>query len=388
MNETTFGKVERTKELLDDYLWIYVSPIILVLGLTGNGMTLAVMCRKCLRGSTTSVYMPVMAVFDTIALTSGIIPEWSDACGFVTFNSLHPFTCKLEKFTFYTTSDTAIWILVLFTFDRFIAVCFPLRKRSICVPRRAKIACFCAFLCAVLKNFHVFFTRGAVYNEDGSVVKNCGKPEAFAHFESHIRPYLAMVLISVVPFCLMLCFNCKIIWTLTQMKSVHALVDPTKHGKGNAFRQTTMMCMSASFAFLICIIPSMVMLIGKPYWTVTPNQVYNVAKAINNQLAYLNHSINFFLYCITGKKFRTELVSMFREGKRRMSNLDDMSVSAVGNNIYRKRLSSTAPVTRTTYHARDSTAANVAYHGDDTLALEPLTPVNESTDSQNLDLKS
>jgi len=36
-------------------------------------------------------------------------------------------TCRLYKVIHYTAGDVSIWLLVTFTFDRFIAVCFPLR---------------------------------------------------------------------------------------------------------------------------------------------------------------------------------------------------------------------------------------------------------------------
>ena len=41
--------------------------------------------------------------------------------------------------------------------------------------------------------------------------------------------------------------------------------------------QMTTMCLSASFCFLICITPSIVLLIGKPYWKQPPTkQKYEV----------------------------------------------------------------------------------------------------------------
>jgi len=38
-----------------------------------------------------------------------------------------------------------------------------------------------------------------------------------------------------------------------------------------------------------------------------------VAKAVNNQLVFVNHSVNFFLYCITGQRFRRVIVSLCRD---------------------------------------------------------------------------
>jgi len=36
----------------------------------------------------------------------------------------------------------------------------------------------------------------------------------------------------------------------------------------------------------------------------------------NNQLACLNHAINFLFYCVAGKRFRAELAAMFRCSQR------------------------------------------------------------------------
>lgn len=290
---------------LNDYLWIYCSPVIFVVGIVGNALTLAVMTQKRLRGTTTAVYMPVIAAFDTAALITGILPEWLEACEAVVFNKLHPWTCKLEKFTFYTTSDLAIWVLVLFTLDRLIAVCFPLKKNVACVPRRALIACaVIGGLCA-LKNVHVFWTRGY----DPSKKTNCGRPQPFTDFELHVRPWIAFALINALPFAVLVTSNSLIIWTLAVVS--RARLDTKTGGRGSSnrnFNQTTMMCLSASFAFLVCVTPSMITLIGRPYWSDRPNYAYDVAKAVSNQLAYLNHAINFFLYCLTGQKFRSELL--------------------------------------------------------------------------------
>jgi hypothetical protein len=120
-----------------------------------------------------------------------------------------------------------------------------------------------------------------------------------------------MVLVSLGPFIIILVCNVMIIRQLVLSRRMRNSVAPDQQ---RAFTQTTAMCMSTSFAFLILITPSIVLLIGKPYWTssLEPNLAYDIAKAINNQLMFLNHSINFFLYCLTGARFREELVDMLK----------------------------------------------------------------------------
>ena len=294
---------------LDRYLWMYLSPLIFVMGVVGNALSFAVMRRYKFQGTTTAVYLPVLAVADTAVLIMGIT-EWMDYCNFITFKEIHPWTCKMEKFLFYTSADTAIWILVLFTFDRFIAVCFPLQKRAVCVPRRAYLACLVVLIVSITKNMHVFWTRGPQYRDDGELKKICGRPYPFTHFEVYIRPWIAFTLVTAIPFMIIIVCNVMIIRTMLAVRRMRSENSSSDSG----FLQTTTMCLSASFAFLLFVAPSIVLLIGKPYWSddnPQHNPPYHMAKAVNNQLVYLNHSINFLLYCFTGAKFRHELKALF-----------------------------------------------------------------------------
>lgn len=252
-----------------------------------------------------------MAVFDILVLLTGIIPEWLEAMSIVKIKEIHPITCKAEKFVTYTVSDTAIWILVIFTIDRFIAVCFPLAKTEVCKPSRAKFYCLGLFLVAFTKNFHVWWTRGAEYhnyNESLGLRSNCGRPTPeYKHFEKFVRPWIVFTLVSVIPFVVILICNISIIRALIQARNLHKDTK-VQTSQEKTYAQMTAMCLSASFAFLFFITPSIVLVIGRPYWKDDP--AYDVAKAIINQMTYVNHSINFFLYCITGHRFRHQLLKI------------------------------------------------------------------------------
>lgn len=314
--------------------WIFVAPIIFWVGIVGNALILAVMAQKWMRGTSTSSYLIAMAIADLCVLVTGMIPEWLEANGFVTLKELDPAACKLEKFLFYTSGDTAIWIRVLFTLDRFVAVCFPLSNSQCCSYWKAKYYSLGALFAAIVKNLHVLWTRGAEYEYtaidqslidscsnffwrvDGSsnssfssspnvsvvvLVSNCGATSAVnKHFETFVRPWIAFSLVSVLPFIIIVTCNLLIILSLVNVRRAREgrLLVRSSHEKHIV--QMTAMCLSASFCFLVCVTPSIILLIGKPYWA-KDNPSYDVAKAINNQLYYVVHSANFFLYCITGK---------------------------------------------------------------------------------------
>lgn len=330
-NDTEVPSMPDQSKQIAYTIWIYMGPVIFFVGLTGNVLILVVMSCKRMRGTSTSDYLIIMAVADLLTIITGMIPEWLEAMEIVILQESSPAMCKIYKFVSYMCGDTATWIRVLFTLDRFMAICFPMKKPECCLAWRAKFYCLGAALAAIAKNFHVFWTRGAEYqtttvyeyvdcvkvptnNTITSLKQNCGYPTPeYKYFEIYVRPWIVFALVNFIPFCIILVCNIFIVRAMihmTRKRKERRL--PTKTSDWQLF-QTTAMCLGASFTFLICVTPTMVVLIGKPYWTKNgTNMAYEISKSVSNQLLYLNNSVNFFLYCITGKKFRETLGLMLR----------------------------------------------------------------------------
>lgn len=358
---TTNNSTTKKSYAVPDFaeVWLYFSPFLLLIGVVGNVLVVVVMRRRRLRRTTTSVYLIALAIADTAALLTRIPPEFFKFAGVGTFSTINEWTCRLEKFSFYTFSDIAIWILVMFTVDRFIAVSLPFYKQKISFPRRAMHIIAVIIIIMILKNFHVFWTRGREYKADGSLKKVCGRP---AHiFEQYIRPWIAFTFITLLPFITIVFCNISITVCLvrttrrmqglkvtrrsTSSKSISSLVRLTSgtlhnnshnsnnsSNKNNSFvdktastkirskspsgmTQTTLMCLSTSIAFLICVSPSIILTLGRVRWQNHPDSAlpFTIARSVNYQLSILNHAINFFLYCLTGQRFRHELRDAMKE---------------------------------------------------------------------------
>ena len=69
----------------------------------------------------------------------------------------------------------------------------------------------------------------------------------------------------------------------------------SSRGGGDRVPQMTALCLSASFCFLACVtpsmiqltvlaVPSMILLIGKPYWNTPGTHWYAIAKSVTNQV--------------------------------------------------------------------------------------------------------
>ena len=112
-------------------IWVFVLPAVLLVGIIGNMLSIAVLLSRSFRHTTTGVYLPLTAVADVLFLMTGLLEilEMGDI-----FNARehNVWLCRIYKMVHYTAGDVSIWLLVGFTFDRFVAVCFPLSKRRVC----------------------------------------------------------------------------------------------------------------------------------------------------------------------------------------------------------------------------------------------------------------
>ena len=311
-------------------IWVFVLPVVLLVGIIGNILSIVVLQSKAFRHTTTGVCLPLTAIADSLFLLTGA-QEILEISGVFDVREYSVWSCRVYKVLHYSAGDASVWLLVAFTFDRFVAVCFPLSKRRVCKWKRAVIASATILFLSLAKNLHEFWTRGPEYRKNGELRRVCGSQPQYQFFLDYVRPWLVLVLIMAVPFVLILVFNCSIVGGLIKAKRVRdrtvSVCESTAlSGTGNkpqtsassGFRQTTFMCLGISFAFLICMAPSIVLLIGKPYWKHRTNTAYSISKAISNFLVFVNHSINFILYCVTGQRFRDELKATLtcQQGRR------------------------------------------------------------------------
>jgi len=89
INWTTSSPSGRGARDADYYfVWVYVSPWILVIGVAGNVLTLIVMTRRRMRGSSACVYLSAIAIADTLALLLRIPSAFFEAARLFVFRNL------------------------------------------------------------------------------------------------------------------------------------------------------------------------------------------------------------------------------------------------------------------------------------------------------------
>ena len=116
---STNGTVADVKSLNVHYVvWVFLLPVVVLVGIVGNVLSIIVLLSRSFRHTTTGVYLPLTAIADVVFLLAGA-QEALEVARVFSVREHNIWTCRFYKVVFYTAGDASIWLLVAFTFDRF-----------------------------------------------------------------------------------------------------------------------------------------------------------------------------------------------------------------------------------------------------------------------------
>ena len=223
--------------------------------------------------------------------------------------------CTLAITILFSSFLCSTLLIVSMTFDRFYSIIRPHKAASFNTVKRAKITISCIVLFSIMYNLpHLFISS----NENWQCL-----PYGTAMGKTYGEFYywLSFIINYVLPFVLLLVMNSVIIdklRTRSKATNIKTVSDGTggKFSKSkNSEKQVFAILLLVTFGFLILTTPGymlflFIMLVnffGSPRIFAGYYLFYNVAQ----KLHYTNHGINFFLYVISGRKFRTDLIRLF-----------------------------------------------------------------------------
>lgn len=293
------------------------TPFIIIVGLLGNGLSLAVFTSKALRKLTASTYLTALSLADTLALVFYVSVEWLRR-GLVI---LDPETklefldksgiCQVLLYLAYLARFMSSWVIVLFTIERFTGICYPLRsfKRG-----GKRILCSLLFSGCIIVLYKPAMSISTTIRGKTACTSNPEVPELL----SYILDLAFALSITFVPF---------VIITVLNILIVRALY--LRNRDGTLFSEDTTTNIRLEFTIILVAISFFFVAFNLPYtivWSryfLTSHPEYNVAsfsKVDNNYwiavlnitrtVFYLNYCVNFFLYSITGRCFRKTLIRM------------------------------------------------------------------------------
>jgi len=309
-------------------IWKVVPPILILLGTLGNILSIFVLTRKSIRASTTALYLTVLAFSDLVVLYSGLLRQWILFLFGEDVRQVSEGGCKLHMWLVYSSLDFSAWILIAVTLERVISAWLPHNAKTICTKKSA-----IAFLIGIavfifVLNGHILF--GMIYEtvvkDDGTtkVVKCTEINVQYYNFFNKVWPWIDLCAFCVIPFAVIVVGNALILFKVlkSQRKTKAAVVPAVAGGRargagGTQGKQSSMTAMlfTLNVVFLVSTSPVSIYNIGYTYWMTdaTPAKIARLDFwwAVVNMFMYTNNSLNFLLYCLSGTKFRREVIKMF-----------------------------------------------------------------------------
>lgn len=290
---------------------LWMLPIIITIGTIGNILSFVVMLQREMRQTSTFFYLAALAVADTVVLVMSALKTWIRL--FSGFEMLHisNLSCKVFMFCTYLSLHLSAWLIVAVTVERFIVVWFPLKATSICSAKRAKFTTCGIALGFFLLNVHLFWTAELI-TSPRSGRSQCAMSQNNKFLYHDVLPWVHLTLYSFLPFVSLLVFNVLIILSLVKHRQT-ITSQMTKDDRRTRYNHrklaVTLLCIS--FVWMLTTTPSAL-------YTVLPLRPQSASqeatlffvKVICYIFMYVNHSINFFLYCITGQAFRRQLLKV------------------------------------------------------------------------------
>lgn len=306
----------------------YCTPLILILGLSGNVLSLCVFLSKNLRSLSASTYLAALSVSDLLALVFYVSVEWLRR-GLVYLDPAMKskilffdgdVVCQFQLYVSYVSRLLSAWIVVAFTFERYISVCWPLLRKDFCTKRRTKRVIVGIVATSAVVVLYKPILSAIYVSGEGNHYCTTDKDHGFLSF---ILDSIYAILITLVPFSAIAVLNILIVRKLisqNKKRQNHYVITEERVIR----LEFTIILLVVSFCFITFNVPFFVVWLRN---FLNSNHIYTTKDLttyeepnfdywqgvlyITRTIFYMNYCINFFLYIIAGAYFRREVRMLF-----------------------------------------------------------------------------
>ena len=280
-------------------------PVLIPLGIVGNSLSFLVMISPNNRKISTYIYMAAISINDNLMLFFAL-HDW--LIGTVNIREWYLFECIINVYFHAYCLQCGTYQVVAMTIDKYVAIKWPHRTATYSTPRRAKVIIFTIISSIATYNLpHIFITTVVEGNCYGFSIES---------ILTKIYSWTTIVLYAIIPFTLLIHMNYVIVSTVRSSRKMFRGNAGTmninvrqKHMK-SAENQLTTMLLLVTTLFFILLLPTYIRFIYTSF--MISDTAFKFATSllifeVSYKLYVTNSGVNFFLYCVSGKKFRNDL---------------------------------------------------------------------------------
>uniref|UniRef100_A0A1I8IVR5 G_PROTEIN_RECEP_F1_2 domain-containing protein n=1 Tax=Macrostomum lignano TaxID=282301 RepID=A0A1I8IVR5_9PLAT len=315
------------------------SPILLLIGSVANSLSAWILTRRIDKNGTHN-YLLALSAADQVTLISGLLKSWISALIGDDCAKLSIVICIGGNFLSTSSTYLSVYLIAAVTIERLFVLYsrMPVLNTAVARARRIILGLFIGCLIINIHWFFVLDIYSFLWHPDSNRTHTICylRPSLLVHLKQPLA-WLDFLLYSLIPILLIVVCNVVIIYRICssrrrynrEMQAATELQDMQSRVRrlvrNNSFNrsvnQVTVMLLLVSCFFIVTSLPITVLKVLSSLSSVIDSTAnnnrefysrYQLIQACAELLMYLNHSSNFFFYCLAAKKFRNDLYSRLR----------------------------------------------------------------------------
>lgn len=309
-----------------------VPPFWYVIGFLGNPISAAVwLGQRMRRNNSSAIYLGALSISDLIFLVLHLMHVLHVSWGYDVYNA--KVSCEIFHFSFYVPQYMSTFLVLAFTAERYVAVCHPFLKEKLCTVQRAVIIVFglLAFSLALSSAQAYIWTYSPP--EDSCNVRPEAAVGADWSFWSVWGWITDIFAFGLVPLAVLV-FNILVLREIFKISRKDALtrqhsqINGTGGGRsqgGNSAASTVTLLSVSTYLIITQLSATVVSCLNSSFphgeFVMTDAQIradptwsslftYLEVRKIVEVICMSHYACYFFIYCLTGKHFRKEVLRL------------------------------------------------------------------------------
>ncbi|KAL4220637.1 hypothetical protein ACF0H5_021033 [Mactra antiquata] len=268
--------------------------VLIPLGILGNILIIIILMQKKNRQYASSMIFTSLAVSDTIILVHGIYLYTSSP------EKPTSVECKLSAYFGFTSAQASSMLLAVVASERVLAVTMPHKVKSVFSVKNVRwlIIFIASFLC--IMNVCILLSYDINLMTTG-VFAGCDPVGQLLYFMSAIYPWIDFCFAFALPFVIIMFSSIVIIARIS---------GNARSRRNDKIHSVTRTLLAANIAFLFTTCPFGIYQIFYPTPPSDDTKYLLYSGLIT--LSQANASLNFFLYFLSGPKFRADFKEFFK----------------------------------------------------------------------------